>query len=199
MNDSTESGSSAADSPCSQVSELTNYRTRHSIAESIDDFIFGGSEPLSPYDFLADLNYDPGGYSAKLSPALCKAPRPVHDDFIPFFMSYHRESINYGRYFWYWDHYRFIKERLLDLAARSDLLQYAIVAFSAGIYSIQIDRRMRRHTFLFYAKAIRELQQAIDVANSRTLKRSLPTIIAAILELASVEASPLPPMHVQED
>ena len=118
-----------------------------------------------------------------------RQPHPLCDDLIPFFLSYHQQNINYGCYFWYCDHHRFIKEHLFDLAKQSDSLQYAIAAFSSLIYSIQVDRQMEKFTFLFYAKAIQKLQQVIDT-DSMDSEASVYTIVATILELASVEVSP---------
>ena len=129
------------------------------------------------------------GPCSTISPACIEPPRTIHDDLIPFFLSYHRQNINYGRYFWYCDHHRFIKEGLLDLAKQSDSLQYAIAAFSALIYSIQVDHHMKKFTFVFYSKAIQELQQVIDT-DSVDSESSIYTTVATILELASVEVHP---------
>jgi hypothetical protein len=118
-----------------------------------------------------------------------RKPPAIGDDLIPFFLSYHKQNIDYGRYFWFCDHHRFIKERLLDLAKQSDSLQYAIAAFSSLIYSIQVDRHMKTFAFRFYAKAIQKLQQVID-ADSMDSEASIYTTVATILELASVEARP---------
>jgi len=122
-------------------------------------------------------------------PVLYRTPQPLNDDLMPFFLLYHQQNINYGRYFWNWDHNRFIKEGLFDLARQSVSLQYAIVAFSALIYSIQCEPRMKRFTFLFYAKALQELQKAIG-DDSIGSEVSVHTSVATILELASIEANP---------
>ena len=122
-------------------------------------------------------------------PCLYRTPRSIHDDMIPFFLSYHRQNITYGRYFWYCDHHRFIKKGLFDLAKQSDSLRYAIAAFSALIYSIQVDHYMKKFTFHFYAKAIQALQNVIN-ADSMDSQTSVYTTVATILELASVEACP---------
>ena len=113
---------------------------------------------------------------------LFRTPHPIDDDLVPFFLSYHRQSINYGHYFWYCDPHRFINDGLLDLARQSESLQYAIAAFSALIYSIHLDKRMKRFTFLFYAKAIGKLRQVVN-----TDSIEIYTTVATILELASIE------------
>lgn len=122
-------------------------------------------------------------------PCLYKKPDLVHDDLMPFFLSYHRRHIDYGRYFWYSDYHRFIKESLLDLAKQSDSLQYAIAAFSALIYSIQVNHHVKQYTFHFYTKAIQGVQQVINTKSIES-ESSLYTTVATILELASVEAHP---------
>jgi len=135
-----------------------------------------------PTNIYEGLNASPG-----TSPfPLFRTPRPIQDDLIPFFLSYHRQNINYGRYFWYSDPHQFIKESLLDLTKQSESLQYAVAAFSALIYSIQVDQRMKRFTFLFYSKAIQELQQVIN-SSSINSEASMYTTVATILELASIE------------
>jgi hypothetical protein len=105
---------------------------------------------------------------------------------IPFFLSYHKENITYGRYFWYLDPHEFIRNELVALSKQSEPLQYAIAAFSALIYSIQHDVRMKRFTFLFYAKAIQGLQQVIN-SDSMASEAAVYTTVAIILELASVD------------
>lgn len=122
-------------------------------------------------------------------PSLYKTPRPIDDNLMLLLLSYHRQNISYGRYFWFWDHYRFIREGLFELAKQSDSLQYAIAAFSALIYSIQVDHNMKQFTFLFYSKAIKELQHVINT-DSIDSEAVLYATMATILELASIEARP---------
>jgi len=69
----------------------------------------------------------------------------------------------------------------------SDPLRYAVAAFSALIYSIQLDHHMKKYTFIFYAKAIQELQRVID-SDTTDSETSIYTTVATILELASIEA-----------
>ena len=119
-------------------------------------------------------------------PCLYKTPHPVHEDVIPFFLSYHQENIDYGWYFWPSDYHGFIKERLLELAKQSDALKYAVAAFSALVYSIQVNHHVKQYVFHFYAKTIQQLQQVINT-DSVGSEVSLYTTVATILELASIE------------
>ena len=167
---------------------LIEYRTDDSIAEQLQTtfvdmnyFMTGSSTAEFPINIYYDSN----------SSCLYKSPRLLHDDLMPFFLSYHRENINYGHYFWYYDHHRFIKKDLLDLAKQSNSLQYAIAAFSALIYSNQVDYHMKKLTFIFYSKAIQDLQQVINT-DSIDSEASIYTTIATILELASIEVYPCP-------
>jgi hypothetical protein len=172
---------------------LVEYHTNDSIAEQLDsDFInmdyFMTGSPTP--EFPSSIYYDSDSWPMPdHSPCLYESPRIIHDDLVPFFLSYHRQNINYGRYFWYCDHHQFIKEGLLDLAKQSNSLQYAIAAFAALIYSNQVDHHMKKLTFVYYSKAIQELQPVInnDLINSES---SVFTTIATILELASVEVRP---------
>jgi len=193
--DSTESLGWTSTSSQTQSVVLVKYRSDSddSIAGQFYD-AFINAEPhwteLSTFDF--PINFSHLSDSQPFNnhpPRLFGTPRPVRDDLIPFFLSYHIQNINYGRYFWYCDHYRFIKEGLFDLAKSSDPLRYAIAAFSALIYSIQLDHRMKRFTFFFYAKAIQELQHVIDNETTDS-EMSIYTTVATILELASIEARP---------
>jgi hypothetical protein len=137
---------------------LVEYHTNDSIAEqsqttfvNMENFTTGPSAA----EFPINIYYDPDSWPMlDHASSLYKPPPLIHDDLVPFFLLYHRENINYGRYFWYCDHHRFIKEGLLDLAKQSNSLQYAIAAFSALIYSNHVDHHMKKLTFIFYSKAI---------------------------------------------
>lgn len=170
---------------------LVEYRTEDSPPEHLPTS-FVNIEPTMTglFEFPADI-YSCSDTWPMLDhlPCLYKTPRTIHDDMIPFLLSYHRRNITYGRYFWYGDHHRFIKKGLFDLAKQSDSLRYAIAAFSALIYSIQVDNQMKKLTFHFYAKAIQVLQQVINT-NSVDSQDSVYTTVATILELASVEVRP---------
>lgn len=192
MEDSIALSVSIAGTPYSPSFGLDEYRAGDSIIEKLQT-TFVNIEPcwigLSTPEF-PNIYYGPNSSpSLDHSPCLYKTPRPAHDDLIPFFLSYHQRCINYGSYFWYYDHHRFIEKGLFDLAKQSDSLRYAVAAFSALIYSIQVDHHMKKFTFIFYAKAIQELQQAIN-NDSMDSDDSVYTIVATILELASVEACP---------
>jgi hypothetical protein len=166
-------------------------RKSHPIQISSEVGTITNSTMSSIVQFPTYIRYDSDSPPPTLDYLSCqyRKPHTLREDLIPFFLSYHQQNINYGCYFWYCDHHRFIKEHLLDLAKQSDSLQYAIAAFSSLIYSIQVDRQMKKFTFFFYAKAIEKLQQVIDT-DSMDSEASLYTTIATILELASVEACP---------
>ena len=129
--------------------------------------------------------YDPSVFSVHLA-RIQKMPRLIADQFLPFFLSFHRESINHGRYSWYYDYHQFISKGLIDMAKRFDSLQYAIAAFSSLVYSITIDRHAKPFAFVFYTKAVRLLQQMINNV-AMDDEDSMYGTVATILELASVE------------
>jgi len=169
----------------SSSSGLTGIRTYDSVTTQCQsDFV--NTPPARSTVELPTNIYAALDSSPKLNHLpLFRTPRPIDDDLVPFFLSYHRQHINYGHYFWYCDPLGFINEGLLDLATQSESLQYAIASFSALIYSIQLDQSMKRFTFLFYAKAIGKLRQVVN-----TDSIEIYTTVATILELASIEVRP---------
>jgi len=193
VEDSILSSCSTTTSAHSPSLGLVEYHTSDSTAEPLQTaFVKIGPcrTGLSTVEFPTNIYYGADSWPT-LDHLVClyRTPRAIHDELIPFFLSYHRQNIDYGRYFWYCDHHRFIKESLFDLAKQSDSLQYAIAAFSALIYSIQVDHCMKKFAFVFYAKAIQQLQQIINT-DSMDSEASVYTTVATILELASVEARP---------
>ena len=152
---------------------------------------FVGIDPYtlapSTTDFFPHFyyGYDPSSLST-YSMGLYKSPYLTDDDWVPFFLSFHREKISSGHYFWYSDYYGFCTNGLLRMAERSVPLQYAVAAFSALIYSVRVDSRAKEFAFICYAKAVRQLQQMINSV-SMDSEDSVYSTLATILELASVE------------
>lgn len=141
----------------------------------------------SSMDTLPNLcyGYDPSVFSVH-SAYIQKMPRLIPDQFLPFFLSFHQENINHGRYSWYYDYHQFISKGLIDMAKRFDSLQYALAAFSSLVYSVTIDRHAKPFAFVFYTKAVRLLQQMINAIAMNDVDSRYGTV-ATILELASVE------------
>ena len=167
------------------------HRTKDSIIEQLNT-TFASIQPrrLSTVEFSAHIykNFKSWPMLDQLS-RLRGTSHFAHDDLVPFFLSYHRQNINNGHYFWYWDHYRFFKDGLLELSNQSDPLRYAIAAFSALIYSFKVDHQMKTFTFFFYAKALQQLQEVINTV-SMDSEASVYTTVATILELACIEVCP---------
>jgi hypothetical protein len=171
---------------------VVKVRTYDSIAEQFQAAFLQNARHWLPTDEFPTGVYDSESWSSRSTHLpLFRTPRPIHDDLIPFFLSYHKKNINYGRYFWFLDPYQFIRDELVELSMQSEPLQCAIAAFSALVYSAQHDVRMKRFTFLFYAKAIHGLQQIIN-SDSMASETAVYTTVAIILELASVEVRPPP-------
>jgi hypothetical protein len=177
--------------PDSNSFAVVKVRTYDSIAEQFQA-AFVNTPPWLRTDVFTTGVYDSAGSPSRSTHLpLFRTPCPIQDDLIPFFLSYHKKNINYGRYFWYLDPHQFIRDELVELSKQSQPLQYAIAAFSALIYSIQHDVRMKRFTFLFYAQAIHGLQEVIN-SDSMASEKAVYTTVAIILELASVEVRPPP-------
>ena len=86
------------------------------------------------------------------------APKSVRSHSVQFFLAFHRETITEAHYFRYYDFHKLCTRILLVMAERSDALRHAVVAFSALIYSMRIDRTAREQAFLYYAMSIQQLR-----------------------------------------
>ena len=83
---------------------------------------------------------------------------------VQFFLAFHRETITEAHYFRYYDFNKLCTRTLLVMAERSDALRHAVVAFSALIYSMRIDRTAREQAFLYYAMSIQQLRLLLSEA-----------------------------------
>ena len=88
--------------------------------------------------------------------------RSTRDYPVQFFLSFHQENINEFHYFCYHDYRKFCTTTLMTMVQQSDALLNAVVAFSALIYSIKIDRSARVQAFSYYALALQQLRILLD-------------------------------------
>lgn len=70
------------------------------------------------------------------------------------------------------------------MAASTICMQYAIVAFSALVYSIKVDRNARDVAFSYYTMALRELRL---VLNKSLAREECGVVIATVLQLSSFD------------
>ena len=88
--------------------------------------------------------------------------RSTRDYRVQFFLSFHQENINEFHYFCYHDYRKFCTTTLMTMVEQSDALRNAVVAFSALIYSVKIDRSARVQAFSYYALALQQLRILLD-------------------------------------
>jgi len=116
---------------------------------------------VSPGAFCEELLMQtPPPESSTSSTRLIHIPRPpktTRTHPVQFFLSYHKENITSNHYFSYYDYKKICTTMLLAMAERSEALRHAVVAFSALIYSLRIDRTVREQAFIYYAIALQEL------------------------------------------
>ena len=104
---------------------------------------------------------------------------------LQFFLQYHREKISASHYFFYFDYKQTFMSTLFRLGQHSDALQYSIVAFSAFIYSMKINRALRVQAFLFYTFALRQLRVLLDAPSLET--DEYQAALATALQLATFD------------
>ena len=116
-----------------------------------------------------------------------RSPGSNHNQHIQYFIKFHLETILPAHYFWCHDYTQLCKCWLPAMAVSSSSLQYAIVAFSALIYSIKEIRNARCVAFFFYAMAVKELQLLLK--HSLSLEEC-NIAIATVLQLSSFDVLP---------
>jgi len=114
-------------------------------------------------------------------------PSPTHPA-IRFFLTYHKERIIPAHYFRYFDYSEFFTKSLMAMADGSEVLQSAVVAFSALVFSVKVHQRVRPLAFYFYSRALQQLGPILDEAESE--KSSFYAAVATALELASFDVRP---------
>ena len=124
------------------------------------------------------------------NPFIPRCPRSGAQHKIQSFLSFHQQEVSQGYYFRMDDPRGFCTKGLSSLSHESPTLQYAMASFASLVYSVCKNRETRQLAFVYYAQAIRQLQgllcsKPINCDNDYLL------ILAIVLQLASVEVSPL--------
>lgn len=124
-------------------------------------------------------------------------PRPPTSNRAPhvsFFLPFHRAKIIPAHYFAWYDYNHFYTQMIHSMAEESRALQYALVAFSALVYSVKMARPTTRLVaFTYYTMAIRELQGLLNELVQDTGKGEMA--IATALQLATFDVTPYPPTY----
>jgi Fungal Zn(2)-Cys(6) binuclear cluster domain len=89
-------------------------------------------------------------------------PKSIQDSFVQFFINFHQRNVNEFHYFVYYDYHKFCTRTLMLMIERPNALRDAVVAFSALIYSMKIDRSARVLALLYYTSALQQLRVLLD-------------------------------------
>jgi hypothetical protein len=123
--------------------------------------------------------------------ALClpRSPRSNKSQLVQFFLKYHQMAISAAHYFRFYDYQQLSTKLLPGMADQSDALRHAMVAFSAFIYSMKVERAAREVAFLYYSVALRDLRSLLDKPSIGV--DEYHTAVATALQLSAVDVFPL--------
>lgn len=118
-------------------------------------------------------------------------PMPVRAPTEAFFLQYHRETITANHYFCYYDYKQRFTHMLFSMAEQCDALRFAMIAFSAVIYSIaNLDVSARERAFVYYAKSLQGLQGLLE--QFPTGYEEHQAAIATVLQLGTFDVPSCP-------
>jgi hypothetical protein len=103
-----------------------------------------------------------------------------------YFMKFHQDAIIPAHYFAWHDQYQLYKTALPAMAEHSTALRYAVLAFSALIFSIKVESAPKELAYFYYAIALRELRFLLD---SPLEPKETHVAVATTLQLSSFDVS----------
>ena len=143
----------------------------------------------SPNSFCQELLYpSPKAVESGLI-RLARPPKDTRTHPVQFFLNYHHENVTHSHYFVDYDRNNFYSSILPGMAADSPALKHALVAFSALIYSLKIDRGAREQAFLYYALALQQLRELLNTIPTDT--EECQVAIATALQLSTFDVPSL--------
>lgn len=104
---------------------------------------------------------------------------------IQFFLKFHRERITEAHYFRWYDYSKLSTKILFSLAENSDSLRFAMVGFSALIYSYKFHQGARQVGLFYYEKALQELRLFLNTSPMEI--GGCLTAVATALQLSSFD------------
>jgi hypothetical protein len=122
-----------------------------------------------------------------------RPPRATRNQNVQFFLHFHRETVTEFHYFRQYDYHELCTKTLLAMAEKSDTLRHSVVAFSALIYSMKIDRAAREQAFLYYSMSLQQLRVLLDDDPTTTEEKHIAIAIA--LQLSSFDVRSIPIYH----
>lgn len=115
-----------------------------------------------------------------------RPPKSIAHYKVPHFLAFHQSKVKACHYFRYDDSPRFFTKGILEMTKQSPPLEYAVASFAALVYSVLIDKKAKVFAFIFYAEALRGLQEILNrllVGKDDDYSDAL----AVVLQLASIE------------
>lgn len=161
------------------------------------------STPVQAVDFyqdqsidLASVNESPTHSSylrgririeAKSVAHIPKSPKSTHHPQLLFFLKYHHETINHSHYCLFYDYHQLCTKSLLAIAEHYNPLRYAIVAFSALVYSVRTNVT-REKAFYYYALVLQKMR--LRLGTPPTDIDEYQGMVATILQLSTFDVFP---------
>jgi hypothetical protein len=126
-------------------------------------------------------------------PSVPRPPASPQEKAIQFFLNYHRHAISECHYLCFFDHQKLCSKLLMSMSMDSQVLQYAMVAFSMLIFSTKgVDstetNRVREYSFIYYHKALQSLHTLLN--KSPMDYKECQIAVASALQLASFDVPP---------
>ena len=135
-----------------------------------------------PFSSIFDIPFDIN--SPMPIDTIPRAPKSNQDRSIQFFLKFHQDTITAAHYFRYFDLPKLHTKWLTAMAEQCQCLRYALVAFSALIYSIKANPNARQIAFYYYAMSLQELRSILDTDIEYN------HLIATALQLSAIDVSP---------
>jgi hypothetical protein len=138
----------------------------------VADGLFHGKDGTSEQSALIALSGIPRSPSSSKHPA------------VQFFLKFHQACVVHYHYFRSYDYHELHVKLIPSMAENSTCLSYAISAFSAMVYSAQVNIAAREVAFYLYSVALKELFAELE---SVQIDENLDKLVATALELAATD------------
>jgi hypothetical protein len=144
--------------------------------------LMGEIPSIDPFSSIFDIPFDIN--SSMAIDTIPRAPTSNKVRSIQFFLKFHQDTITAAHYFRYFDLPKLHTKWLPAMAEQCECLRYALVAFSALIYSIKVNPSARQIAFYYYAMSLKGLRSILDTDIEYN------SLIATALLLSAIDVSP---------
>jgi hypothetical protein len=169
--------------------KLASAHSHDSRFQVQDDYDIGHFPCPSPSEVVTRLKEsesqsDDTKRSLVPAPSVHRSPGSTKCQAIQFFIKFHQTSVVPAHYFRFYDYHRLHLGYIPSMAESSACLSYALSAFSALIYSAQVNPKARQVAFSLYSMAVRELMVELQQIETQD---NLNEVIATALVLAAMD------------